>query len=109
MKTHLFVHEDVDDRVDDGAALGEDRWDDAGDRADDSRPTEGGHHGDDAVRHPAEQVANHRGHHHEQDVELSATGRRPPDTTHLTEPNTGDKPSEPPDRTKHRQYTVRTT
>lgn len=82
--SHLFVHEDVDDGVDDRAALGEDRRHDARHRADESRPAEGGHHGDDAVRHPAEQVTDHRGDDHEQDVELAPPRRRPPDATHLT-------------------------
>lgn len=81
--THLLVHEDVDDGVDDRAGLGEDGRDDAGDGADESRPAEGGHDGDDAIRHPADQVAHHRGDDHEQNVKLSPTSCRPPDMTHL--------------------------
>lgn len=83
--THLSVHQNVDDGVDDGAALGEDRRHDARDRADESRPAEGGHHGDDAVRHPTHQEANHCGEHHEQDVELSSPRRRLTNATHLGE------------------------
>lgn len=83
--TDLFVHQDVDDGVNDGAALGEERRDDAGHGADDPWPSKGGHHGNDAVRHPADQVTHHRGDDHEQDVKISATSCRVPDTTHLTD------------------------
>ncbi len=80
---HLFVHEDVDDGVNDSAALGKDRRNDAGNGANDSWLAEGGHHGNDTIRHPAEQITHHCGNDHEQDVKLSATSRRSPDTTHL--------------------------
>ena len=97
-QAHLFVHEDVDDGVDDGAGLGEEGRHHAGHQADEARPAERRHHGYDSVRQPAKQEANHRGEHHEQDVELSAPRRRAPDTTHLTGNRKLSYLSDPPDR-----------
>lgn len=81
--THLFVHEDVDEWVDDGAALGQQRRHHAGHGADDVGGSERCHHGHDAVRHPAQQVAGRRGQNHEQYVVLSLPGCRLPDLAHL--------------------------
>lgn len=74
---NLLVHEDVDDGVEHGAALGQDRRDHSSHRRDEARLAKGCHHGHHTVRHPAEQVTSHRGDHHEQDVELSAPRPRP--------------------------------
>lgn len=63
--THLFIHEDIDDWVDDRTRLGQDWRDDARLRCDQARRTEGGQQGHDAVRQPAQQVADHHNHHHE--------------------------------------------
>lgn len=81
--THLFVHEDVDERVDDGAALGQQRRHHAGHGADDVGGSERRHHGHHAVRHPAQHVAGRRGQNHEQYVVLSLPGCRLPDLAHL--------------------------
>lgn len=82
-RTHLFVHEDVDEGVDDGAALRQQRRHHAGHRADDVGGSECCHHGHHAVRHPAEQVAGRRGQNHEQYVVLPLPGCSLPDLTHL--------------------------
>lgn len=81
--THLFVHEDVDEGVDDGAALGQQRRHHAGHRADDVGGSECRHHGHHAIRHPAQQVAGRRGQNHEQYVVLSLPRCRLPDLAHL--------------------------
>lgn len=81
--THLFVHEDVDEWVDDGAALGQQRRHHAGHRADDVGGSECSHHGHHAIRHPAQHVAGRRGQNHEQYVVLSLPGCRLPDLAHL--------------------------
>lgn len=81
--THLLVHEDVDERVDDCATLGQQGWHHAGHRANDVWWTECRHHGHHAIRHPAQQVTCGRGQDHEQDVELSLSSCRLADLTHL--------------------------
>lgn len=64
--THLFIHEDVDDGVDDGAGLGQHGRDDARLRGDQAWRAEGGQQRHDAVGQPAQQVADHHHHHHEE-------------------------------------------
>lgn len=78
---HLLVHQDVDDGVEHGAAFGQDGGHHARHGPDEARLTKGGHHGHDAVRHPAEEVARHRGDDHEEDVEFAPP--RPANSTHL--------------------------
>lgn len=73
---HLFVHEDVDDRVYDRAGLGQDGRDDAGLGRDQARRTEGGQQGHHAVRQPAQQVADDHDHHHEQHPLLALPAHR---------------------------------
>ncbi len=63
--SHLFIHEDIDDWVDDRAGLGQDWGDDARLGRDQAPRPEGGQQGHDAVRQPAQQVADHHNHHHE--------------------------------------------
>ena len=74
---HLFVHEDVDDGVDDRAGFGQQRGHDAGLRRDEAWVSECGQQGHDSVRKPAEQVADHHDDDHEQDtvLPLAAQGR----------------------------------
>lgn len=81
--SHLFIHEDVDDRVDDGARLGQDRGDDARLGRDQAGRPEGGQQCHDPVRHPAEQVADHHDHHHEQHALLALPAQRRVDPAHL--------------------------
>lgn len=81
--SHLVVEEHVDDRVDDGAELGQDGGHHASRGSDQSRPTEGGHQRRDAVGHPAQHVAGHHGQHHHQNVLLSALSCQQVDLTHL--------------------------
>lgn len=83
MLPHLFVHENVDERVDDGAALGQQRGHHAGHRTDDVWGAECCHHGHHAVRHPAQHVAGRCGQNHKQDVVLSPPRCRLSDLTHL--------------------------
>ena len=80
---HLFVHEYIDEGVDDGATLSHDGGHHGQDGGDEARVSKGGHHGDHAVGHPAQQVTHHCGDHHEQDVELSPPRRRLTDPPHL--------------------------
>lgn len=81
--TNLFVHEDVDERVDDSAALGQERGHHGGHGGDDAGPAKRRHHGHHAVGHPAQYIAHHRSQHHEQDVVLSPPRRCPTYLTHL--------------------------
>lgn len=81
--THLFVHEDVDDRVNDRAGLGQDGRDDAGLWRDQVRRTEGGHQGHHAVRQPAQQVADHHDHDHKQHPLLALPAHRGVDAADL--------------------------
>lgn len=75
-RTHLFVHEDVDDRVDHRAGLGQDGRDDAGLGRDQARRAEGGQQGHHAVRQPAQQVADDHHHHHEEHPLLALPAHR---------------------------------
>lgn len=85
---HLLVHEDVDDRVYDGAGLGQDGRDDAGLGRDQARRTEGGQQGHHAVRQPAQQVADDHDHDHEQHPLLALPAHRGVNAADL-EPETG--------------------
>lgn len=80
---HLFVHENIDEGVDDCATLSHDGGHHGQDGGDEARVSKGGHHGDHAVGHPAQQVTHHRGDHHEQNVELSPPRCRLTDPPHL--------------------------
>lgn len=80
---HLFVHEYIDEGVDDSATLSHDGGHHSQDGGDKARVSKGGHHSDHAVRHPAEQVTHHCSDHHEQDVELSPPRRWLTDPPHL--------------------------
>lgn len=90
---HLFVHEYVDDGVDDGAALGQEWRDHAGHRTDDVGRAKRRHHGHHAVRHPAQQVAGRRGQNHEEYVVLSPSGCGLSDFSHLQDDVMEDKSS----------------
>lgn len=81
--THLFIHEDIDDWVDDRTGLGQDGRDDARLGGDEAGRTEGGQQGHDAIRQPAQQVADHHNHHHEQHPLLALPAHRCVDTADL--------------------------
>lgn len=81
--THLFIHEDVDDGVDDGAGLGQHGRDDAGLRRDQARWAKGGQQCHDAVGQPAQQVAAHHHHHHKEHALLPLPAHRGVDATDL--------------------------
>lgn len=81
--THLFIHEDVDDGVDDGAGLGQHGRDDAGLWGDQAWWAEGGQQGHDAVGQPAQQVADHHHHHHEEHALLPLPAHRGVDAADL--------------------------
>lgn len=81
--THLLVHEDVDDRVNDRAGLGQDGRDDAGLWCDQVRRTEGGQQGHHAVWQPAQQVADDHDHDHEQHSLLALPAHRGVDAADL--------------------------
>ena len=83
ISTYLFVHEDVDEGVDDGTALGQDGWYHTGNGGDNAWTAKRGHHGHHPIRHPAEKVEHHGGDHHDEDVVLSAPGRRLPEPSDL--------------------------
>lgn len=74
--SHLFIHEDIDDRVDDRARFGQDRGDDAGLGRDQAWWPKGCQQSHDAVRQPAQQVADHHYHHHEQHPLLTFPAHR---------------------------------
>lgn len=57
--SHLFVHEDVNERIDDCAAFGKEGWHHACNGCDDSWASERGHHCNNSIRHPAQKVAHH--------------------------------------------------
>lgn len=82
---HLFIHEDIDDRVDDRARLRQDRRDDAGLGRHQTWRPKGGEQGHNAVRQPAQQVADHHNHHHKQDALLTFPAHRCVDSAHLRE------------------------
>ena len=69
---HLLVHEYVDERVDDGGELGQQRRHDARLRAQEVSGAEGGEQRRHSVRQPADQVAHHHGDDHHQHPLLSA-------------------------------------
>lgn len=81
--THLVVHEDVDDWVNDCAELGQDRGDDAGGRGHQARTPECGHQSHDPVGQPAQQVGHHHGDHHQQHTLLPLTADGRVDAAHL--------------------------
>lgn len=81
--THLFIHEDVDNGVDDGTGLGQHGRNDAGLRGDQARRAEGGQQGHDAVGQPAQQVADHHHHHHEEHALLPLPAHRGVDAADL--------------------------
>lgn len=76
-RPHLLVHEHVDDGVDDGAGLGQDRGHDASLGCHQTRRSERSQQCHDAIREPAEQVTYHHSQDHEEDtmLPLSAGGR----------------------------------
>lgn len=72
--SYLFVHEDVYNWVDHGAALGKKRGNYACNRWNDSWSAKCGHYGHHTVRRPAQQVTHHCGDDHNQQVEISPSG-----------------------------------
>lgn len=81
--TNLFVHEDVDDGVEDSAAFGQQGGHHAKHRSDESRPSKCCCHGNHTIWHPANQIAHHSGDDHEQNVVLSPSGCRLPEPPNL--------------------------
>lgn len=81
---YLFIHQNINDGVDDCTALGQQWRHHAGNRTDDVGGAEGCHHGYDAVRCPAEQVAGGCSQHHEQDVVFPLSRWRLSDPAHLS-------------------------
>lgn len=74
--SHLFVHEYVNKRVDNGGELGQKRRCDGRLWGQKVRGAEGGQQGRHAVRQPADEVAHHHRNHHQQHAVLSAAGHR---------------------------------
>lgn len=74
---YLLVHEDVDDRVDDGAGLGQERGHDASLSSHQTWRSKRSHQRHDTVWEPAEQVTHHHSDNHEEDavLPLSSGGR----------------------------------
>lgn len=72
----LLVHEDVDDRVDDGAGLGQERGHDASLGCHQTWCSKCSQQRHDAIREPAEQVTHHHSDDHEENavLPLSASG-----------------------------------
>lgn len=84
---HLLVHEYVDERVDDGGELGQQRRHDARLRAQEVSGPEGGEQSRHSVRQPADQVAHHHGDDHHQHPLLSAAAHHRTHAAHLGEEN----------------------
>lgn len=84
-RSHLFIHEDIDDGVDHCAGLGQDGGDDTGHWCDQTWGSKCGQQGHDAIRQPAQQVAHDHNHHHEQDTLLSFPSHGGVDATYLKE------------------------
>ncbi len=58
-KSNLFVHKDVNQRVDDCAAFGKEGWHHARNGGDDPGTSKRGHHCNNPIGHPAQKVAHH--------------------------------------------------
>lgn len=81
--SHLFVEENIDNRVDNSAELGQDGRNHTSDGSHQLRPTKGGHQCHDAVGHPAQHVAGHHRENHQRNVVFSALSCQKIDLSHL--------------------------
>lgn len=81
--SHLFVEENIDNRVDNSAELGQDGRNHTSDGSHLPRPTKGGHQCHDAIGHPAQHVAGHHRENHQRNVAFSALSCQKIDLSHL--------------------------